>query len=292
MADYSIWILEYAFIPEVPISSLIYGRHNQGTVKLPYGYVLIKGKGRVILVDCGYNHESVGRKFGELYGVTNWYPPREVLADVGLQPEDITDVILTHAHFDHMGGLMLFPNAKFYIQGHELQRFVWTMSLDRKFRWLMTAADPADIINAVELARDGRLISVDGHVENLLPGIDVHLAKDTHTPGSQYVVVRNDGVANSADSYVCTGDLVYRHENLHGGTPEDPQYVPVGLAMGSQANLVFATDAILKHALGEPRRVLAPHEENMPNLYPSRRTRNGLFVIEVALAGGDTSAVA
>jgi len=292
VSDYSIWILEYAFVPEVPVSSLVYGRHNMGTMKLPYGYVLIKNKERAILVDCGYDHESVGRKFGEFYGVKNWYPPSAVLAEVGLTPEDITDVIITHAHFDHMGGLALYPKAKFYIQTRELQQWVWAMSLDRKFRWLMTAADPADILYSIELARDGRLVSVDGDVEDLMPGIDVRLAEDTHTPGSQYVVIRNDGAKNSADSYVCPGDLVYSHENLHGGTPDDPQYIPVGLAMGSQTNVVLTIDQIMKHAQGDTKRVLAPHEENMPNIYPSRKTENGLMIMEVALANGDKSAVA
>jgi glyoxylase-like metal-dependent hydrolase (beta-lactamase superfamily II) len=291
MAEYSIWILEYAYIPEVAISSVVYGRHNQGTVKLPYGYVLLKGRDRVILVDCGHNEESVGRKLAEYYGVQNWHPPKTVLAEVGVAPEDVTDVIITHAHFDHMGGLKLFPNAKFYLQTHELQRFVWTMSLDRKFRWLMTATDPEDVINAVGLAREGRLVCVDGDVIDLLPGIDVYLAKDTHTPGSQYVVVRNDGAADSADRYVCTGDLVYQHDNLHGGTPDDPYYVPVGLAMGSQANLVFTSDAILKHAMGDLTRVLAPHEERLTRIFPSRKTANGLYVMEVALSGNDKSAV-
>ena len=291
MNPYSIWILEYAFIPECPISSLVYGRHNQGNVKLPYGYVLLKGNDTTILVDCGYNHDAVGRQFGEFYGVKNWRNPTVVLGEVGISPKEIEHVILTHAHFDHMGGLALFPNAKFYIQQRELTRAVWAMTLERKFRWLMTAADPADILYAVQLARDERITALDGDVEDLLPGVDVHLAEDTHTPGSQYVVVRNDGMRNSRDSYVCTGDLVYRHDNLHGGSPADPVYTPVGLAMGSQTNLIMATDKILKAANGEAKRVLAPHEENMPNIYPSRKSKEGLFIMEVALAPGGSSFV-
>jgi hypothetical protein len=102
-------------------------------------------------------------------------------------------------------------------------------------------------------------------------------------------LVRNDGVRNSHDSYVCTGDLVYRHENLHGGSPSDPVYTPVGLAMGSQTNLIMTTDKILKAVGGEVKRVLAPHEEKMPNIYPSRKSKEGLFVMEVALASGANS---
>lgn len=291
MADYSIWVLEYAYIPECPISSLVYGRHNQGTVKLPYGYFLIKGQGTTLLVDCGYNHEAYGKQLGEYYGVRNWHPPKEVLAECGLTPEQIEHVIISHAHFDHMGGLRFFPNATFYLQERELSQWIWTLSLSRPFRWLMTAADPADIMYAAELAQKGQLVSVQGDAENILPGIDLRLAADTHTPGSQFVVVRNDGQTQSQDAYVCAGDLVYRHENLHGGTPDDPMYVPVGLAVGSQTNLIMASDAIMKAVGHDWKRVLAAHEENLPNLYPTRKTKLGLNIMEVALADGEASLV-
>lgn len=291
MSDYSIWILEYAWVPEAATSSLVYGRHNAGTEKLPYAYTLVKGNGRLILLDCGLNQAGHGATFIKKYGVSAWAHPREVLAEVGVTPEEVTDCILTHAHFDHMGGLDLFPNAKFYIQSHELASWVSVMAMDRRYRWLLNAIDTGDMIYAVQLARDGRLIGVDGDVDDLFPGIDLRLARDTHTAGSQYIVIRNDGQRNSADSFVYTGDLLYRHENLHGGTPDDPEFVPVGYALGSQTNLMFATDAILKAAGGEMARVLIPHEGAMTTLYPSRVASHGHYIVEVALAAGETSRV-
>ena len=115
MADYSIWVLEYAFIPEVPISSVIYGAHNQGVRKLPYGYVLIKGNGVLAMVDVGYNHKDYGQTLGEKFGVQNWQPPSVVLAEAGVRPEDVTHIFLTHLHFDHAGNTDAFPNAIFYL---------------------------------------------------------------------------------------------------------------------------------------------------------------------------------
>jgi glyoxylase-like metal-dependent hydrolase (beta-lactamase superfamily II) len=278
-------------VPQAATSSLVYGKHNAGSEKLPYAYTLLKGHGHTILLDCGLNAASHGMQFVNKYGVANWHNPTEVLAEVGTKPEDITHVILTHAHFDHMGGLELFPNAKFYIQAHELASWVQTMAMDRRFRWLMNATDTGDMIYAVQLARDGRMIGIDGDQEDLLPGIDVHLARDTHTAGSQYIVIRNDGKKNGEDRYVYTGDLIYRHENIHGGTPDDPQYVPVGYALGSQTNLLHATDAIMKAVGNNMKRVLVPHEGAMVDLYPSRTTKNGLYLVEVALGDGQRSYV-
>ena len=132
------------------------------------------------------------------FGVENWHPSTTVLAECGVKPADVTDVFITHAHFDHMGGTDDFPNARFFIQERELSKWVWAMSLDRRFRWFMGATDPGDILRAVDLARQGRLVCVDGDVEDVLPGIDLRAAFDTHTWGSMFVHVRNDGKQPSA----------------------------------------------------------------------------------------------
>ena len=197
MSAYSIWVLEYAYVPNYPLNGLIYGAHNKGTTKLPYCYILIKGGNHLALVDVGYNHAAYGETLANQFCVTGWQTPATVLAECGVTPADITDVFLTHAHFDHMGNIEAFPNARFFIQERELSKWVWTMTLDRRFRWLMLGIDPADILRVVDLAKQGRLVAVDGARENVLPGIDLHPAFDSHTwgihvracaqrPGEQY----------------------------------------------------------------------------------------------------------
>ena len=192
MSAYSIWVMEYAHVLQQPTSLFIYGAHNQGHRKMPYGYIVIKGQGRTMMVDVGYNHQAYGKVLAASYGVEHWQPPATVLAEVGVRPDEVSTVFITHAHFDHMGNIEEFPNATFYIQERELSKWVWSMSLERRFRWLMLGIDPADIMRTVDLARQGRLVSVDGDRENVLPGIDLHAAFDTHTWGSMYVTVRND----------------------------------------------------------------------------------------------------
>ena len=70
MSRYSIWVLEYADCPECPVSGLIWGAHNQGTVRMPYGYVVIKGGGHIIMVDVGFNYQDYGETFGQ--AVPRW----------------------------------------------------------------------------------------------------------------------------------------------------------------------------------------------------------------------------
>jgi N-acyl homoserine lactone hydrolase len=288
---YSIWVMEYAHVPNYPVSGLIYGAHNQGHRWLPYCYVVIKGHGQIAMVDIGYNHKAYGETLANLYGVRDWHSPRAVLSELGVTPEDISTIFISHAHFDHMGNIEGFPNARFYLQERELEKWVWTMSLDRRFRWMMLGIDPGDILRAVDLGRQGRLVLLDGDREDVLPGIDLHSAMDTHTWGSQYVRLRNDLSRNSQNTWVFAGDLVYTHENLIGTKPEAPEYIPIGFAMGSQANLIMNTEAMMKHVGGDYTHVVPLHEERLKDFFPSRLTKDGLRIVELALADDEPSKV-
>ena len=126
-----------------------------------------------------------------------------------------------------------FPKCHFYIPEREIAKWVWAMSLPERMRFLLTGIDPGDILNGVELARQRRLVCVDGDMDNVLPGINLHSAPDTHTYGSMWFSVRNDGKDKSQDAWVLAGDLIYKFENLgdvsgKGGEP-DGRYLPVGL---------------------------------------------------------------
>lgn len=291
MAHYSIWVLEYAAVEKFPFSVMMYGPQHQGTRKLPYAYALLKGGGETILIDTGYDHVAYGEQLANAYGVSNYHGPRTVLAECGVKPEDVTSVFITHAHFDHMGAMHLFPNAKFYVQKSELDKWVWALTLGPEYRFLVGGGDPADIVRAVEAAKEGRMICIEGDQENVLPGIDVHLAADTHTYGSMYVTVRNDGTSGGEDRWIFAGDLIYTYDNLTGLDPAAPQIVPIGLAVGSQHNLIFSSAEMLKSVGGEARRVIPVHEDRLRTTFPSRLTDRGLQVVEIALAKGEKSCV-
>jgi N-acyl homoserine lactone hydrolase len=285
-------VVEYAQVPNYATSGLIYGRHNEGHRVLPYCYVVIKGHGHVAMVDVGYNHKAYGKVLAERYGAQDWHSPAVALAQCGLTPADVDTVFISHAHFDHMGNVEDFPNARIYIQERELSKWVWALSLPRRFRWLMGGIDPYNIVQMVDFARQGKLVCVDGDMEDVLPGIDIHPAHDSHTWGSMYVTLRNDLARNSQDSWVFAGDLVYTQENLRGDDAADPEYVPVGLATGSQFNLIVTADDMVAQAGGDTRRVIAVHEARLKEMFPSRVAGPGLSITELALADGETSKVA
>jgi glyoxylase-like metal-dependent hydrolase (beta-lactamase superfamily II) len=203
-------------------------------------------------------------------------------------------VFITHAHFDHFGNVEDFPNATFYIQEREIAKWTWAMSLPNRLRWMMVAVDPGDIVRGVELARQKRLICVDGPMADVLPDIDLHVAYDSHTFASMWVEVRNDGMRQSKDAWVLAGDLVYVFDNIDGPgavVDVDKMYVPVGLALGSQQNLIMATEEMMKQVGYEARRVIPIHEERLKDIFPSRITEDGLRITEICIADDQKSAV-
>jgi glyoxylase-like metal-dependent hydrolase (beta-lactamase superfamily II) len=285
--DYSIWVLEYAHGVS-PVSGVLYAEHNRGTVRMPYAYVVLKNSDRVVMIDVGYNYAKYGRTIADRFGVVDWRPPSIILPEVGVTPDDVTDVIVTHAHFDHFGNSEDFPRAVFFLQEREIGQWLWALTLPKQFLSLQSALDPDDIVAAARLAAGGRLRLVDGDVEDIVPGIDVHAAFDTHTFGSQFVTVKNHG---GSDPWILAGDLRYVFENVTG-VDGSGVYVPVGSATGSQLNLLQATEHMMQLVDRDERRIIPVHDDRLGQRFPSRKGSAGLTVTEITLAPGEPSRVA
>lgn len=146
-------------------------------------------------------------------------PPAERTAAAlrahGVDPADIARVVLTHLHWDHVGGLRDFPNARFLVQAAELAAAVNPVAVQRGQYDIGVAGHPPLWVDALD-----RFDVVDGDAE-LGGGVSLLLLPG-HTPGSQGVLVHTDG-----GSYLIAGDTVPLYRNWHGD--EKLSHIPNGI---------------------------------------------------------------
>jgi N-acyl homoserine lactone hydrolase len=282
MADYSLWIVEYARVNEYPVSAALYGRHNQGTLVLPYCYGVLQSEDHLAVVDSGFDYAEFGKVLADTYGVSDWQPPEVVLSRLGFSPEDVDTLILTHNHFDHAGGVDFFPNAHVYLQAREVQNYMWAKGLPHRMQWLTTATDPDLMISLVERMRQGKLTLLDGEAE-VIPGVRAVPAHDTHTAGSQYVTLdQHDG------RWLLAGDNCYTYDNFLG-SQEDGMFVPIGLAFGSMEKCVLTMEEMWQFVGEEVTRIVPFHAEEMWDKFPTHTFEDTLRVSEISLAPDQTS---
>ncbi len=282
MADYSIWVIEFARAAASPLGFLLHGQ--AGEREVPYCFTVLQDEDRTILVDAGYRSDGAGQELADLDGITIWREPRELVSRVGVTPEDVAAILVTHAHFDHLGNVAAFPNAVVYLQRREADKWLWALSLPRRMDWLKQGVSADDLATLVNLTKQGRLRLVDGPCEELFPGVSLVPDFDTHTYGHQHVVIRN----GASGTWVVPGDVMYLYANVEG-VDGDGRYVPIGLAMGSQENCLMALDQLMEATGGEVNRILPGHEMLLWERHQSRQYSDGLHVAEVCLRPGDAT---
>ena len=163
---------------------------------------LIRGDNRNILFDSGFHREKWFKEFT----ANDFLSPDEAVKLAGVQPADITDIIISHAHWDHMDGIDLFPKATVWIQKEEFRYYTgeaWQPGGEHG------GIDPEDVQVLVRLNTEGRLRLIDGDDKELLPGIRAYTGA-RHTYASEYIRVDEpDG-----KPFVLASDNCYLYRNL------------------------------------------------------------------------------
>ncbi|MCW2944463.1 MAG: beta-lactamase domain protein [Actinoallomurus sp.] len=148
---------------------------GRGNLELTLGGFLLRTGGRTVLIDAGVGTIDNDKYHGGRF--------LESLGELGVTPEDVTDVVFTHLHFDHVGwatkkGEIVFPNATYRVHAADWAHFVESPD-----------AEPGAVRKLSPLK--DRLETFEADIA-IAPGLNTRHAPG-HTPGSTVFIVSSEG---------------------------------------------------------------------------------------------------
>ncbi len=239
--------VRYATLRDFPVRSLVAGADRERTMDIAMMvWAIRRTDGGLVLVDAGFHRQ----KF-----LDQWKPADYVRPDLaveralGTPSGAVTDVIITHVHWDHADGADLFPRARIWIQREEYEHHIGAGG-----EVLARAVDPDVAAMFAKLRADGRVSLVEGDDQEILPGIRVYTG-GKHTFASQYV-----GVSGEAGTIVLASDNAYLYENLERG-------LAIAQTLDAASNL--AAQARMLRLAGPGRMVVPGHEPAIFERFPA-----------------------
>jgi glyoxylase-like metal-dependent hydrolase (beta-lactamase superfamily II) len=257
---YEIYALRYATMsPRTPhLNFLIPDPHETTAQDLDYFVWLIRGGGRDILVDTGFNAEEAKARSRKLT-----LNPVDALANFGVAADTIRDVIVTHLHYDHAGNLDRFPNARFHLQDREMSYATGRCMCNGMLRHPFSVEHVTTMVRHVY----GERVTFHSGDGEIAPGVTVHRVGG-HSDGLQ--VVR---VETARGPVVLASDAAHYYANLQKRSPFPIVYNVGDMAQGWE---------IVERLAGHPDRFIPGHDPIVSEIYPRASEKVDAFALHLA----------
>jgi glyoxylase-like metal-dependent hydrolase (beta-lactamase superfamily II) len=239
--------IKYAQLMRRSPDNFIGGDPHDTEMPLFYYVWTVSNGSRSILVDTGFG-EAMAKKRGRRI-VT---PVADGLRALGIEPERVEDVVVTHLHYDHAGNLPLFPRARFHLQDSEMAFATGRCMCHGVMRHAYEADDVAQMVRCVF---DQRVEFHDGAAE-VAPGVELHRIGG-HTRGLQAVRVRT-----RRGWVVLASDASHFYAHM-----EQDRVFPVVDNVGD----LLEGYRTLRRLAASPRHIVPGHDPLVMDLYPAAR---------------------
>lgn len=236
LPHHELFALRYATVERKASDTFLVWREADRPMRLDFFFWAITDGTRTIVVDTGFSaYSAEKRRRPPLHA------PADLLRRIGIAPESVDDVILTHLHFDHAGNTDAFPRATFHLQAREMASATGSHMTHHLLR---EHYEVEDVLAVLRLVHAGRVRFHDG-VGEVAPGVRVHLA-DGHTAGLQAVEV-----STARGPMVIASDAIHYYANIERENPF-PAVMDVAAELNSYRRL--------KALAGAPERLVPSHD--------------------------------
>lgn len=245
LPEYEVFAIRYATREARSRDNFIGGDPHDAPMPLDYYVWVAKCAERVIVIDLGFTAETAQRLKREFLRC-----PIESLKLVGVDPDTVNTVIVTHLHYDHVGNWHKLPNAEFHLQEPEIHHAVGRYM---RHPFLNHAYNLDDIFGVIKLNYAAR-VSLHNGPADIAPGVTIHPVGG-HTPGMQFVRVHT-----RRGWVVLASDVTHFYANMERGRPFP--------AIVSLPDMIAAYDALIEAA---PTRdhIVPGHDPMVMRLYPA-----------------------
>ncbi len=202
--EYDVFAIRYATRDALRSEHFIGGDPHDGPMPMDYFVWLIRGDGRAIVVDSGFTAAMAQKRARRFLRC-----PIDALGSFDVRADSVSDVVLTHLHYDHVGNFHRFPAAQFHLQEPELH---YAVGRHMRYPVLARPFEVDEVVGIVRLNYARRVRLYNGPAE-LAPGIILHPAPG-HSVGLQFVRVNT-----RRGSVVLASDASHFYENFLAGRP-------------------------------------------------------------------------
>ena len=207
---------------------------------------VLRGDGHTILFDSGFYRE----KFLQQWKPADFVRPSDAIARLGIKPEEITDVIISHMHWDHVDGAELFPKAAIWLQRDEYAYYTGDAWQSPRTHG---GIDSEDVLAVVRANIEGRVHLVNGDDQEIMPGVRAYIG-GKHTYQSQFITVNT-----KVGTVVLASDNCYLYENLD-------KHAPIAQTLDRESNL-RAQDRMRQLAT-KPELIVPGHDPGQFDRFP------------------------
>jgi glyoxylase-like metal-dependent hydrolase (beta-lactamase superfamily II) len=210
---------------------------------------------QTVVVDTGFTAEVAAKR-----GRDHLRCPTEGLREIGVGCEQVSCVILTHLHYDHVGNLEKFPEATFVVQEEEMAFWTGRYAGREHFRHTV---EMKDVIQLVHEDFEGRLRFVDRN-EEIVPGVEVYRAGG-HSAGLQLVRVETE-----KGKFVLASDATHFYANIEEDRP---------FSIVHDLSRMYGAFDLVRSLAGSPAHVVPGHDPQvMQRFSPARKGLEGVAV--------------